>query len=184
MPPKVRASRPAARRADDYSVTRRYRRRWSDAAEREAASGRSELLARLPDPLRHRCLCGAAPCSRIEAALVADPAVDPEHTFPVVEHVTGQRPGERVLVVCVDVYLHHPKRDRIGELLGARPAAAVEYVLEASAGIRGRERLLARSENLGAENHVAWGVGPVHVAECRRDQVSAALADTQSVGDA
>ena len=87
--------------------------------------------------------------------LVSDPPIDPEHTFPVVEHVTGERPGEGVLVVGVDVYLHHPKRDRIGELLGARPAAAVEYVLEAGAGVRGRERLLAGSQDLGAENHVA-----------------------------
>src|SRR3954468_19877810 len=115
----------------------------------EAASGRSELLAGLLDPLRHRCLSGAAPCSRVVAALVSDPAADPEHTFPVVKHVTGERPGERVLVVGVDVYLHHPKRDRICELLSARPAAAVEHVLEAGAGVRGGERLLAGSQDVG-----------------------------------
>ena len=77
-------------------------------AAAEAASSRSELLARLPDPLRHRCLSGAAPCSRVEAVLVPDPAVDPGHTFPVVEHMTGERPGERALVVGVDLP-HHPQ---------------------------------------------------------------------------
>jgi hypothetical protein len=40
--------------------------------------------------------------------LVPDPAVGREHTFPVVEHTTGEPPGERALVVGVDVYLTTP----------------------------------------------------------------------------
>src|SRR3954451_21137707 len=53
-------------------------------------------------------------------------------------------------------------------------------------GRRGtRPRALAgRLAGSPGGNHVAWGVGSVDVAECRRDQVPAALADTQGVGDA
>ena len=43
-----------------------------------------------------------------EAVLVPDPAVGREHTFPVVEHMTGEPPGERAFVVGVDVYLTTP----------------------------------------------------------------------------
>jgi hypothetical protein len=66
--------------------------------------------------------------------------------------------------------------------LGARAAAAVDYVLEAGARVRGGECPLAHSQDLGSEDHVARGVGSVHVAERCRDQVAPALADTEGFG--
>src|SRR5947208_23468 len=70
---------------------------------REAATRRSKLLARLANPSGHPGFAGAAPRPRVVAALVADPSVHLEHALPVVEHVSGDRARERVLVVGVDV---------------------------------------------------------------------------------
>ena len=101
----------------------------------------------------------------------------------MVKHVAGERPRERILIVGIDVDLHDSERDRVRKLTLAGSAAAVEHILEASVGMRSCERLLACLQDLGPQDHVAGGVGSVHVAERCRDQVAPALADPQRVGD-
>ena len=88
------------------------------------------------------------------------------------------------MIVGIDVDLHDSERDRVRKLTFAGSAAAMEHILEAGVGIRSCERLLARVQDLGPQDHVSGGIGSVHVAERCRDQVAAALADPQRVGDA
>jgi len=90
---------------------------------------------------------------------------------------------ERVLGLGVEVDLHDAVADRGAHLLGRRAARAVEDVLEARAGMRLRQRGPAVAEDLRAQPDVARRVQAVDVAEGRRQQVAAALAGPERVGD-
>ena len=82
-----------------------------------------------PSPPRRRC-----PRPRVEAALVPDPAVDFEHALPMVEHVAGERPRERILIAGIDVDLHDSERDRVRKIMLAGSAAAIKHILERASG--------------------------------------------------
>ena len=86
-----------------------------------------DMARRKSSPTGSNVLAGAAPRPRVEAALVPDPAVDFEHALPMVEHVAGERPRERILIVGIDVDLHDSERDRVRKLTLAGPAAAMEH---------------------------------------------------------
>ena len=88
------------------------------------------MLAGLDDAGGHAGLGLLAPGARVVLLLVADLAVDLEHAVVVGEHVAGDRAGEGVLGVGVDVHLDDAEVDRRGDLLGGRAGPAVEDEVE------------------------------------------------------
>src|SRR5258706_16468540 len=73
----------------------------------QAGTGRAQVLAGQHDPVGEALLARLAPDPGVVRLLVADLAVDLEYAVVVAEHVPGDRTGERVLGVGVDVHLHH-----------------------------------------------------------------------------
>ena len=84
-------------------------------------AGAAEGLAGLDDARGHGRLGLLAPGARVVLLLVADLAVDLEHAVVVGEHVVGDRAGEGVLRVGVDVHLDDAVVDGCGDLLGSEP---------------------------------------------------------------
>src|SRR3954471_13481840 len=109
---------------------RRRRRRRAEAAPR-----RAELAAGLRDALGHAVDALRAPRARVERRLAPHAAVDGEDAVVLGEHVAGDRARERVLGFRVEVDLDDAVGDGGRQLLVGRPAAAVEDVLEARAGM-------------------------------------------------
>lgn len=99
--------------------------------------------------------------------------------------MSGDRTGERVLGVGVDVHLDDAEVQRILDLGLQRSRSTVEDEIE---GLRacgqaelGSGDLLALFENLGLELDVARLVDAVDVAEGGCEQVLALFADAQSI---
>ena len=91
----------------------------------------------------------------------------------------GDRLGERVLHVGVDVHLHHAVAQRVLDLGLQRSRSPVEHEVErlgpvAQPQLR-RGHALPLGEHLGLEHHVARLVDAVHVAERRGQQILAVL---------
>ncbi len=78
----------------------------------------------------HAGLGGLAPGARVVHLLVADLAVDLQHAVVVAEHVVGDRAGEGVLGVGVDVHLDDAVVEGLADLLEQRAGAAVEDQVE------------------------------------------------------
>jgi hypothetical protein len=97
--------------------------------------------------------------------------------------VRGDRPGEGVLRVGVDVHLHDPEVDGGADLLGCRSRAAMEDQVERPRpGIEPQlvdDRLLRGLEDLRAQLDVARLVDAVHVAEREGGEVAAPLAGAE-----
>ena len=93
-------------------------------------SGAAEVVAGLDDAGGHAGLGGLAPRARVVLLLVADLAVDLEHAVVVAEHVVGDRAGERVLRVGVDVHLDDAVVEGLADLREQRAGAAVEDEVE------------------------------------------------------
>ena len=93
-------------------------------------AGRAQVLAGLDDAGGHARLGLLAPGARVVLLLVADLAVDLQHAVVVLQHPVGDRAGERVLGVGVDVHLDDAVVDRRRDLLGQRAGAAVEDEVE------------------------------------------------------
>ncbi len=129
-------------------------------------------------------LGGLAPGARVVGLLVADLAVDLQHAVVVGEHVRGDRPGEGVLGVGVDVHLHDAEVDGGADLLGRRAGAAVEHQVERprprpSSPSLSTTACCAVLQDLRAQLDVARLVDAVHVAERQRGQVATVLAGAE-----
>ena len=96
----------------------------------DPGAGGAQVLAGLDDARGHAGLGGLAPGARVVGLLVADLAVDLQHAVVVREHVVGDRPGEGVLGVGVDVHLDHAVVDRGSRSPPQRAGAAVEDEVE------------------------------------------------------
>src|SRR5579875_1709791 len=149
----------------------------------EALARREQVLARLRDARGHGLLCGLAVAPGIVRLLAADVAVHLEDAVVVDEHVTGDRPRERVLGVGVDVHLDHAVGDRLADLLQRGPRAAVEDQVErlVDAVLRA-DRLLDVLEHRRPQLHVPRLVDTVHVAERGGEYVAAALPEAEGLG--
>src|SRR5689334_22695012 len=121
--------------------------------------GGAQCLAGLDDAGGHAGLRRLAPRARVVGLLVADLAVDLQHTVVVAEHVRGDRPGEGVLGVGVDVHLHDAVVDRRADVLGGRARSTVEDQVERARALALAEllrgSLLGGLEDLGTQLHVA-----------------------------
>src|SRR5690606_3869922 len=150
-----------------------------------AGAGGLQLLRGLDDAGGHARLGGLAVGPRVVGLLVADVAVDLQHTVVVLHDVVDDGPGERVLGVGVDVHLHHAVGDRLVDLLDAGPGAAVEDQVERLLlAVLGAHRLLDVLEHGRTQLHEARLVHAVHVAEGQRGDVVALLAEAEHLGGA
>src|SRR3954447_3711113 len=116
----------------------------------QAVSRAAQRGALLGHPLGHRALRAAPPRTRVEGALALGSVEGVDHRG-VLTDVLGQPRGERVLHLGVDVDLDDAVDDRLAHLLGRRAAGAVEAVVEARAGMRAGQGLLARGQDLGPQ---------------------------------
>src|SRR5699024_293427 len=145
-----------------------------------ARPSRTEILAGLDDAFSHALLGGLSEGARVVELLVADLAVDLEHSVVVAEHVLDDRASERVLGVGVDVHLHHSVADSLGDLLRARARAAVEDEVERLVlADLSTDRGLDLPEQFGPEPDIAGLVDAVDVAEGQRGEVAALVAGAQ-----
>src|SRR5919199_931344 len=93
-------------------------------------TGRQQVLAGADDALGHADLGELHVGARVVGLLDPDLAVDLQHAVVVAEHVPGDRPGERVLGVGVDVHLDHAVGQRLADLRLRRARTAVEDEVE------------------------------------------------------
>src|SRR4051812_7063102 len=165
------------------SAAVRLRASTSAISGRQRPAGGPEQLAGRGHARRHCGFAATAPGAWIVRALVADATIDLEHAGVVYEDVVGDRPREGVLGVGVEVDLDHAVGDRGADVLVARAAAAMEDVLEPRPGMGTGERGLSVAEDLRAQLHRARRVDAMNVAERRGEQVAAALARPEHLGD-
>src|SRR5262245_33726084 len=135
--PRVPQYRPQPSNSDDGTQSTAS---WCDDARaggtgigrsgRHAGTGRPQVLARAYDPLGHALLGGLAPGARVVRLLVADVAIHLQDAVVVAEHVTRDRPGERILRIGVDVHLHNAVVERLPDLREQRPRAAMKHEVE------------------------------------------------------
>src|SRR5215470_16824749 len=153
------------------------RRRSQTVGLAELLACREQILACVADPSGHRSFSGLAPGTRVVVLLPPDITVDLQHAVVIREHVTGNRAGERVLGIGVDVHLDHTVGDGLADLLERRTRSAVEYQVERLwLPVSRPDRVLYLLENRRPELDVAWLVDAVHVAERRSEHVAPALA--------
>src|SRR5918999_1886595 len=149
----------------------------------DLVAGALQALAGLDDAGRHRRLGRLAIGPRVVLLFVADVAVDLEHAVEVAEHVLGDRPGEGVLRVGVDVHLDHAVRQGLADLIARRAGPAVEDQVErALLAVLGANRVLDLLEHGGPQLDVPWLVDAVHVAERRGEDVAALFAEPDGLG--
>ena len=144
-----------------------------------------QVIACLDDALGHVRLGLLEVAARVIDLLVADLAVNLEHAVVVGQHVPGNRSGEGVLGVGVDVHLHHTEAQRILDLRLQRARATVEHEVERLRAV-GQAQLggchpLSLGQHLRLEHHIARLVDTVHIAEGRSQQVPAVLAGAECV---
>src|SRR6185503_4808658 len=97
------SARPRARRLPGRGAggSPGYPSGWSSGV----GAGAAQVLAGLDDTRGHVLLGHLAPGARVVLLLVADLTVDLQHAVVVDEHVAGNRAGEGVLGIGVDVHL-------------------------------------------------------------------------------
>src|SRR6266542_3795142 len=157
----------------------------TDVSARQRGAGGHEVLAGLRHARGHRPLGLGHVGARVEGLLDADAAVDPQDAVVVAEHVVGDRPGESILGVGVDVHLHRPVGDRLADLAQQRAGPAVEHqvkrLVPAGAGAHGPLDVV---QDPGAQLDVSRLVDAVDVAERGGQDVAAALAGAEHLGGA
>src|SRR5690625_1362442 len=87
---------------------------------------RAQVLAGFNHPSSHVRFGGLTPGAWIVFRLVANAAVDLEHTVVVFKHVGRDRASERVLSVSIDVHFDDAVGHGIGDVLGRRTRTPVE----------------------------------------------------------
>src|SRR6188472_1158010 len=143
-------------------------------------TGRTQVLAGLDHALAHARLRQLAPRPWVVRLLAPYVTVDLQHTVVVAEHVPGDRSGERVLGVGVDVHLDDAVVDRGPDLLQSRAGSAVEDQIERSLlADLGADLVLDVLQHLGTELDRARLVHPMHVAEGQSGDVAALLTRTK-----
>src|SRR6266508_5645462 len=149
----------------------------------ECASGRTKRFGRFCDARGHRQLGLSAPRPRVVHPLV-DAAAVGRSAGRAGDEVLLDGVGERVLHVGVDVHLHDAVCTRGPDVFSGRAAAAVEDEVEATPVAEALgNRMLQLAEQLGPQAYVAGRVVAVDVAEGRGQQVAAALAGAECLGD-
>ncbi len=104
----------------------------------------------------------------IVALLVADFAVNFEHAFDVLRHVSHDGTGEGILGVGVDIHLHHAIVESLLEVAGRGSGSTVEDEVHFSFGaILVGDDFLSVAEDGGLELDRAGLVSAVHVSEGR-----------------
>src|SRR5260370_40899358 len=128
-------------------------------------AGRHQVFARVHEAGRHPSLCGLAPGAQVVVLLPADVAIDLEHAVVADEHMTSDRPGERVLSVSVDVHLDYAVGDGLAYLLERGARAAVKHQVErAWLAESGASRVLCLPQDRRPELDVNWLADPRHHA--------------------
>src|SRR5699024_4756998 len=112
--------------------------------------------------------------------LVANAAINFQHTVIVFKHVGGHRTGEGVLGVGVNVHLDHTVGHRIRNSLGGRTGTTVEYQVKWLILTQfGANGILQFFEQTRAQLHAARFVDAVYVAEDQRGNIATVFTGAQ-----
>src|SRR4051812_38065366 len=151
---------------------------------RHRRAGRSEVVRGLLDAVRHRRLRERHVGARVVGFLVANVAVDAQHAVVTLEEVPGDRAGEGVLHIRVDVHLHDAVIQRLVNVAQFRTRAAVEHEVEAGRlAERLDYRILAILQDRRSQLDGSRFVHAVDIAERGGEQVSSALDCIETAGD-